>query len=424
MAGGCAPSPATTRGMGRVRARSSARSTSTRSTRATGVSRREGGSVRVRRGPRPQTASKVWDLSVRVERRRVARRSRADRALDAPVSIYECTGRGCGCRRRETAALVHELAEKLTAYVRDGRVHARRAAADHRASFDGSWGYKTVGYFAPTGPSGRAGLHAPRRCAPSRRIGVILDWVPAHFPATSTARTSTARTLRALDARQGAPGLGQLIFNYGRNEVTNFLLASASSGSIATHRRSPIDAVARCSTRLLRSPEWIPNQFGGRELRQSPFSRLNERVHGSMPSVTIAENDGVAMSRDRRTRRPRLRLQVGWAGCTTCSTTVRPRYTRYHHDRSRSHDLRLAGNFVLPLSHDEVVHGKRSARQDAGDGWGSSRTSAPARHDVGQPGRSFSGWDEIAQGVVGQTQRRLALARYPQHAGVRRLVAI
>jgi 1,4-alpha-glucan branching enzyme len=395
---------------------------------------------------RPQTASKVWDLAGYAwgDGEWMARRGRAH-ALDAPISIYEMH-LGSWMRVPEEGnrwLTYRELAEKLPAYVRDaGFTHVELLPITEHP-FDGSWGYQTIGYFAPTGRFGTPHdfmllVDALHRAG----IGVILDWVPAHFPRDEHGLGYFDGTylFEHADARQREhPDWGTLIFNYGRNEVTNFLLASALFWLDRYHVDGlRIDAVASMIyLDYSRQPgEWIPNAFGGREnLEALAFlRRLNERVHAEHPDVlTIAEESTAWPMVSRPTYVGGLgfdyKWDMGWMHDTLDYFAHDPVHRRYHHERLTFRMLYAwHEQFVLPLSHDEVVHGKGSLLgKMPGDAW-QKLANLRLLFGVmfGQPGKKLL-WmgDEIAQEREWDHDQSLDwhVLADPAHDGVRRFVA-
>jgi 1,4-alpha-glucan branching enzyme len=333
----------------------------------------------------PKSASIVWDLayewgdgewmSVRGERNR----------LEAPVSTYEVHlgswARGEGGRPlsyREVAPLLADYVNRM------GFTHVELLPVMEHP-FYGSWGYQTTGYFAPTSRYGTPQdfmflvdhLHR-------HGIGVILDWVPSHFPNDEFALSFFDGThlYEHADPRKGFhPDWNSLIFNYGRNEVRSFLMSSAMHWLSTYHADGlRVDAVA--SMLYLdysrKEGEWIPNEFGGREnLEAIDFlRRLNQEVYREHPDVqTIAEESTSWPMVSRPTYVGGLgfglKWDMGWMHDTLQYMSLDPIYRKFHHNNLTFRQL-YAGteNFVLPLSHDEVVHGKGSLLgRLPGDDW-------------------------------------------------------
>ncbi len=278
-----------------------------------------------------------------------------------------------------------ELADELAEYVTDmGFTHVELLPVMEHP-YAPSWGYQVTGHFAPTARFGTPDdfrafvdrLHAAG-------IGVILDWVPAHFPRDdwALARFDGTALYEHEDPRRGAhPDWGTLVFNFGRNEVRNFLLASALYWLREHHADGlRVDAVASMLyLDYSRSPgEWVPNQYGGNEdLEAIDFLReLNTVVHGHVPGVLMAAEESTAFP---GVSRPTylgglgfgLKWNMGWMHDTLAYFQHEPIHRRFHH-----HELTFSlvyawtENFVLPLSHDEVVHGKGSLlAKMPGDPW-------------------------------------------------------
>jgi 1,4-alpha-glucan branching enzyme len=282
--------------------------------------------------------------------------------------------------------------------------------------FDGSWGYQTVGYFAPSSRFGTPQdfmflvdtLH-------QSGLGVILDWVPAHFPDDphGLARFDGTALYEHADPRAGRhPDWGTLIFNYGRVEVANFLTANALFWLERYHADGlRVDAVA--SMLYLdysrAQGEWLPNRFGGREnLEAIAFlKKLNERVYGEHGDVvTMAEESTAWPGVSRPTSAGGLgfgyKWDLGWMHDTLDYMQRDPIHRPWHHDRLTFRGLYMQSeNYVLPLSHDEVVHGKGSLlSRMPGDAWQQfANLRLLYAHQLGQPGKKllFMG-DEIGQG--------------------------
>jgi 1,4-alpha-glucan branching enzyme len=364
--------------------------------------------------------------------------------LERPLSIYEVHLPSWrrnpleGNRSLNYRELAHELGE----HVRElGFTHVELLPVMHHP-FSGSWGYQVTGYYAPLSTLGEPDdfryfvdhLH-------SLGVGVILDWVPAHFPRDefSLARFDGTALYEHDDPRRGAhPDWGTLVFNLGRNEVRNFLIANALFWLREYHADGlRVDAVA--SMLYLdysrKEGEWVPNAFGGREdLDAISFLReLNEVVHGHEPAVISAAEESTAWP---GVSRPTylgglgfgFKWNMGWMHDTLEYFSKEPVHRRHHH-----HELTFAlvyawnENFILPLSHDEVVHGKGSLLGKLpGDQW---QRLANLRALYGlmwaHPGKKllFMG-GELAQEQEWSEARSLDwhLLEDPDHAGVRALV--
>ena len=335
----------------------------------------------------PQTGSIVWSLDYAWSDARWMAGRRARQALDAPTAIYEVH---LGSWRRvpedgNRSLGYRELAETLPDYVADmGFTHVELMPVTEHP-FYGSWGYQATGFFAATSRYGTPQelmqlidrLH-------ERGIGVILDWVPAHFPSDEhgIGFFDGTHLYEHDDPRQGIhPDWGSFVFNYGRHEVRSFLLSSANFWLDVFHVDGlRVDAVA--SMLYLdysrREGEWIPNQFGGREnLEAITFlRRFNEEVFQNHPGAqTIAEESTAWPMVSRPTYLGGLgfgyKWDMGWMHDTLAYLAHEPIHRRFHHDKLTFRGLYMfTENFVLPLSHDEVVHGKGSLlAKMPGDPW-------------------------------------------------------
>jgi 1,4-alpha-glucan branching enzyme len=335
----------------------------------------------------PKTASIVWDLAYEWGDAEWMAGRRRRNALDAPISVYEVHV-GSWMRLPEEgnrSPSYREMALLLADYVKQmGFTHVEfLPVMEH--PFYGSWGYQTTGYFAPTSRYGTPQdfmylvdhLH-------QEGIGVILDWVPSHFPNDEhgVAFFDGTHLYEHADPRKGFhPDWNSLIFNYGRNEVRSFLTSSAIFWLDRYHADGlRVDAVA--SMLYLdysrKAGEWIPNEYGGREnLEAINFLRwFNQEIYRQFPDVqTIAEESTAWPMVSRPTYVGGLgfgmKWDMGWMHDTLQYMSLDPVYRTYHHTNLTFRQL-YAGteNFVLPLSHDEVVHGKGSLlAKMPGDDW-------------------------------------------------------
>jgi 1,4-alpha-glucan branching enzyme len=337
---------------------------------------------------RPKTASVVWDpTDYRWQDEDWMRERGRRNALDVPISIYE-VHLGSWMRAGDDGdrwLSYRELASKLADYCHEmGFTHVELLPVSEHP-FDGSWGYQSVGYFAPTSRFGTPqdfmhlvdALHG-------RGIGVILDWVPAHFPKDDYAlgRFDGTHLFEHADPRQGVHmDWDTLIFNYGRNEVRNFLIANALFWLELYHIDGlRVDAVA--SMLYLdysrKEGEWIPNKFGGREnLEAIEFlKQFNTVVYEKHPDVvTVAEESTAWPMVSRPTYLGGLgfgmKWNMGWMHDTLQYAGESPIHRSYHHHKLTFGLLyAFHENFVLPYSHDEVVHGKGSMLgKMPGDEW-------------------------------------------------------
>jgi 1,4-alpha-glucan branching enzyme len=307
--------------------------------------------------------------------------------LREPVSIYEVHLASWRRNPLEDNRPLNylELADELADYATDlGFTHVElMPVMEH--PFSGSWGYQVTGYFAPTS---RFGSPDDFRCFVDRLhrngVGVILDWVPAHFPRDDWALAQFDGTAlyEHADPRIGAhPDWGTLIFNLSRNEVRNFLLSNALYWLREQHADAlRVDAVA--SMLYLdysrKEGEWLPNMFGGREnLEAVDFLKLmNETIYAREPGIFSAAEESTAWP---GVSRPTylgglgfgFKWNMGWMHDTLTYFQKDPVYRRFHHHTlTFSLMYAFSENFVLPLSHDEVVHGKGSLlNKMPGDRW-------------------------------------------------------
>ncbi len=393
----------------------------------------------------PQTASVVWDLEY-TWGDEAWMQSRAPRhELGAPMSIYE-VHLGSWCRSVEEgnrSLTYRELAPRLADYVIScGFTHVElMPIAEH--PFAGSWGYQVTGYFAPTSRYGSPQefmefvdiLH-------QRGIGVIIDWVPAHFPTDEhgLGYFDGTHLFEHQDPRKGFhPDWKSFIFNYDRNEVRSFLISNALYWLDRYHIDGlRVDGVA--SMLYLdysrEGDDWIPNEHGGNENLGaiSLLRAVNEAVFDQFPGVqTIAEESTAWPMVSRPTYLGGLgfglKWDMGWMHDTLDYFGQEPVHRKYHHDQLTFRAIYAFNeNFVLPLSHDEVVHGKGSILgRMPGDRW---QRIANVRllytYMFAQPGKKmlFMG-DEFAQEREWNHDTSLDwhLLGDPLHSGVRALVA-
>ena len=337
---------------------------------------------------RPRTASRVWDLQDYswLDDSWMANRVK-NNSLNSPISIYE-VHLGSWKRLPEEGnrwLTYREMAPLLAAYVHDaGFTHVEfLPIMEH--PFDGSWGYQIIGYFAPTSRFGTPAdfmylidyLHR-------HGIGVILDWVPAHFPKDEAGLGyfDGSHLYEHADPRQAEqPDWNTFVFNYGRHEVQSFLISNALFWFDKYHVDGlRVDAVA--SMLYLdygrREGQWVPNRYGGKEnIEAIHFLRMvNERVYESFPDAMMIAEESTAWP---QVSRPTylgglgfgLKWNMGWMHDVLEYMSQDPILRSYHHNLiTFSLVYAFAENFILPFSHDEVVYGKGSMiRKMPGDEW-------------------------------------------------------
>lgn len=335
--------------------------------------------------PPPRTASRVTRLGSYswTDHQWMKERDRRN-AVDAPISIYEVH---LGSWRRKAGRFLTyaELADELVAYVKDmGFTHIELMPVSE-FPFDGSWGYQPIGLFAPTSRFGPPdGLRQLVDRCHVAGIGVILDWVVGHFPEDEhgLVRFDGTHLYEHADPRLGRHAdWGTLIYNFGRTEVVNYLIGNALYWLDEFHVDGlRVDAVA--SMLYLdysrKSGEWLPNRYGGNEnLEAIAFlRRLNELVYARHPGAfTVAEESTAWPMVSRPTSSGGLgfgyKWNMGWMNDTLRYVARDPVHRQHHHnDLTFSLMYAFTENFVLPLSHDEVVHGKRSLiGRMPGDRW-------------------------------------------------------
>jgi 1,4-alpha-glucan branching enzyme len=335
----------------------------------------------------PRTASVVWDLDYRWNDHEWMKRRKERNSLHTPISIYEVhLGSWMRVPEEQNRPLSYrEIAPKLAEHVKRMNFTHVEFLPIMEHPFYGSWGYQTTGYFAPTARYGSPQefmylvdyLH-------QNGIGVILDWVPSHFPSDEhgLAYFDGTHLFEHEDVRLGFhPDWNTYIYNYDRNEVRSFLLSSGMFWLDKYHIDGlRVDAVA--SMLYLdysrKQGEWIPNKFGGREnLGAIEFLRkFNEVVYKEHPDIQTYAEESTSWP---MVSRPiylgglgfGLKWDMGWMHDTLAYFSEDPIHRKYHHNQLTFRMLySFTENFVLPLSHDEVVHGKGSLiGKMPGDEW-------------------------------------------------------
>ena len=334
----------------------------------------------------PKTASVVWDDNYKWKDSQWMGKRKDHNALHAPFSVYEVHLGSWKKRIEENRSLSYtELADDLVAYVKEMNFTHVELMPIMEYPFDPSWGYQLTGYFAPTS---RFGYPEEFKLLVDKLhqndIGVILDWVPSHFPedAHGLGFFDGSCLYEHPDRRKGYhPDWKSLIFNYGRNEVKSFLISNAIFWLDQYHADGlRVDAVA--SMLFLdysrEDGQWEPNMFGGREnLEAIAFMReMNEAVYSAFPDIqTIAEESTSFPMVSKPTYLGGLgfgmKWMMGWMHDTLQYFAKEPIYRRHHQgDLTFSMMYAFTENFMLPLSHDEVVYGKHSILgRMPGDEW-------------------------------------------------------
>jgi 1,4-alpha-glucan branching enzyme len=392
--------------------------------------------------PPPGNASIVFESSYRWEDAKWMKKRSPQPVLDGPISIYEVH---LGSWRRKIEEnnrylSYRELADELVDYVYDmGFTHIELLPVSEHP-FDGSWGYQPIGMFAPTHRFGNPDdfRYLVDRCH-AAGISVIVDWVPAHFPRDEHGlrRFDGTALYEHEDPRKGEHAdWGTLIFNFGRREVVNYLIGSALYWVEEFHVDGiRVDAVA--SMLYLdysrEDGEWVPNEFGGNENLEAVefLKRLNIELHAH-GATTYAEEStawaGVSRPVDQGGLGFTFKWNMGWMNDTLSYMSEDPVHRKYHHDKM-TFGLVYAfnENFVLPLSHDEVVHGKGSLLgRMPGDEWQRfANLRAYLASMYAHPGKKllFMG-SELAQYPEWSHDRSLDwhLLEFAPHQGVQDLV--
>lgn len=392
----------------------------------------------------PKTASLVWTLQYEWKDREWMDRRRARNHHNAPTAIYEMhLGSWMRVPEEGNRFLTYrELAPKLAEYVqRMGFTHVELLPVMEHP-FYGSWGYQVTGFFAPTSRYGSPEdfmylidyLH-------QHEIGVILDWVPSHFPTDGhgLGYFDGAHLYEHADPRQGYhPDWGSYIFNYSRNEILSFLYSSAFIWLDKYHIDGlRVDAVA--SMLYLdysrKEGEWIPNRYGGKENIEAIefLRRFNHEIYAHFPDTqTFAEESTAWPMVSRPTYVGGLgfgyKWDMGWMHDTLAYFSNDPIYRKYHHNQITFRMLyAFTENYVLPLSHDEVVHGKGSLlNRMPGDFWQKFANLRLLFGNLyGQPGKKllfmggeFGQWKEWGH----DEELDWSLLSFPLHRGVQRWV--
>ena len=392
----------------------------------------------------PATASRVFESKHEwTDDAWMAERADTERPDRQAMSIYEMH-LGSWRRHDDAAPLSYdELAEQLPAYLTElGFTHVEfLPVMEH--PFGGSWGYQVTSYFAPTSRFGDPdGFRRLVQALHNAGIGVLVDWVPAHFPKDEFALARFDGTPLYEDpnpSRGEHPDWGTYVFNFGRKEVRNFLVANALYWLEEFHVDGlRVDAVASMLyLDYSRQPgQWQPNVHGGRENLEAVafLQEMNATVYKRVPgAVTFAEEStswpGVTRPTNANGLGFGFKWNMGWMHDSLAYVAKDPIYRSHHHNQlTFSMVYAYSENYVLPISHDEVVHGKGSLlRKMPGDRWQQlAGVRAFVSWQWAHPGKQllFMG-SEFAQDREWAEQRELDwfLLDDPEHAGVQRLVA-
>ena len=393
----------------------------------------------------PSTASLVRDISGYGWSDEEWMEVRAGRnSRTAPISIYE-VHLGSWRRRAEEgnrSLSYKELAEELVDYAHDmGFTHLELLPVSEHP-FEGSWGYQPLGLFAPTirhGPPHefRDLVNAAHR----KGLGVILDWVPGHFPsdAHGLARFDGTALYEHADPKEGFhQDWNTLIYNYGRREVMNYLTSNALYWLEEYHVDGlRVDAVASMLYRdySRKDGEWVPNKDGGRENYEAIalLQRMNAEVYGKVPGILTAAEEstsfpGVSHPVDSGGLGFGYKWNMGWMNDSLAYISKDPIHRRFHHHQMTFGLVyAFSENFILPISHDEVVHGKGSmlGKMPGGEWEKFANLRAFYAFMWGHPGKKllFMG-QEFAQGPEWNHNSQLSwdVAERDAHKGVQRLV--
>ncbi|SFE74224.1 1,4-alpha-glucan branching protein GlgB [Roseivivax sediminis] len=391
----------------------------------------------------PENASVVRDIAGYGWHDSDWMQTRAERnARSAPVSVYEVHLGSWTRKARNRRISYVEAAEELVAYVRDmGFTHIELMPISE-FPFDGSWGYQPVGLYAPTVRHGpphefRDLIDAAHRAG----IGIILDWVPGHFPVDphGLGQFDGTALYEHADPREGFhQDWNTLIYNYGRREVLNYLTANALYWLEEYHADGlRVDAVASMLYRdySRQDGEWVPNKDGGRENYEAiaMLREMNALTYGECPGImTVAEESTSYPQVSRPVHEGGLgfgyKWNMGWMNDTLEYIKLDPIHRKHHHHKlTFGLSYAFSENFVLPISHDEVVHGKGSmlGRMPGSDWERFANLRAYYGFMWGHPGKKllFMG-QEFAQAHEWNFETSLdwEMAKRPAHAGMQSLV--